>query len=282
MSALAEVLGVHRSSFYQKLKRSCPFPTVSPQKALVTDVDIVRAIRELWNEHPSYTQYGYRRLRALLARRKGWIVNHKRLRRILAISGLGQARIERRRPKPTADRPTNEPTRPNQVWQMDMTKFFLEGFGWVHVMGIIDLFDRMIVGYHISPRARGAEWLATFNDAVQKRFPDGVREALPLILQTDNGCQPTSRAFVKGIRLCDVGLAYTALATPEHNACIERFFRTLKEEEIWPNLYETYEQAVQSIERYIAFYNLERVHSSLGYRTPADYHAAMLATTLAA
>ncbi|NLZ52787.1 MAG: transposase, partial [Thermoanaerobacteraceae bacterium] len=61
-------------------------------------------------------------------------------------------------------------------------------------------------------------------------------------------------------------------ATPEHNAHIERFFRTLKEEELYYNLYETYSEAITSIEAYIDFYNNHRIHSALGYVTPAEYY----------
>jgi putative transposase len=66
-------------------------------------------------------------------------------------------------------------------------------------------------------------------------------------------------------------LKYTGTGIPEHNAYIERFFRTLKEEEIWPNFYETIEEAKDQIEDYIEFYNTERQHSSPGYVSPAEF-----------
>jgi putative transposase len=65
---------------------------------------------------------------------------------------------------------------------------------------------------------------------------------------------------------------YSAYATPEHNAHIKRFFRTLKEEELYYNLYETYSEAITSIEAYIDFYNNNRIHSVLGYLTPVEYY----------
>jgi len=61
-------------------------------------------------------------------------------------------------------------------------------------------------------------------------------------------------------------------ATPEHNAHIKRFFRTLKEEELYYNLYETYSEAITLIEAYIDFYNNNRIHSALGYLTPSEYY----------
>jgi putative transposase len=104
---------------------------------------------------------------------------------------------------------------------------------------------------------------------MNKRFPLGIRETAPsLTLQVDNGCQPTSRSFVNTVKRCSIDLAFTAIATPEHNAIIERFFRTLKEECIWPNLFESFEEAVKEIGDYIQFYNSERIHSALGYLSP--------------
>jgi len=65
---------------------------------------------------------------------------------------------------------------------------------------------------------------------------------------------------------------YSAYATPEHNAHIERFFRTLNEEELYNNLYEIYNEAITLIEAYIDFYNNNRIHSAHGYVTPAEYY----------
>lgn len=84
--------------------------------------------------------------------------------------------------------------------------------------------------------------------------------------------QPTSNKFIKEMAVCDVTLLYSAYTTPEHNAHIGRFIRTLKEEEIYYNLYETYSEAITSIEAYIDFYNNNRIHSALGYLTPAEYY----------
>ena len=139
-------------------------------------------------------------------------------------------------------------------------------------MAIIDRFDRSIIGYEINSRCRAVEWLWAFDNAIKPRFPDGSRDQGGLILQVDNGCQPTSKKFIETVKLCNVDLIYSAYTTPEHNAHIERFLRTLKEEENWYNLYESYSEAVTSIEVYIDFYNNDRIHSALGYLTPAEYY----------
>lgn len=124
---LADVLGIPRLAFYRRSNGADSAVVVERRAPLITDAQVVAAIRELMELNPSYAEYGYRRLRAPLARHRGWRINHEGLCRILTASGLGQARVERRRGQPTADRPTTEPPRPNQLWQMDMTKFIVEG-----------------------------------------------------------------------------------------------------------------------------------------------------------
>lgn len=91
VQVLARVLGVPRSSFYRRSKQPSGPAAGAPVRE-IADRDIVAAIEDLLERDPSYARYGYRRLRALLARHKGWTINHKRLRRILAEAGLGQAR----------------------------------------------------------------------------------------------------------------------------------------------------------------------------------------------
>ena len=185
-------------------------------------------------------------------------------------SGLSQKRFKNRRLVQMKQRPP-KPQKPNQVWEMDMTKTYLNGYGWLYIMAIIDRYDRYIVGYEVSSRARTIEWLSAFDKALKNRFPNGSRDQ-GLILQVDNGCQPTSQRFVNELAACDVALLYSQYATPEHNAHIERFFRTLKEEELYYNLYETYSEAITSIEAYIDFYNHGRIHSAIDYFTPAEFY----------
>jgi len=112
---------------------------------------------------PRYRCFGYRRWRTVL-RQRGLVVNHKRLRRILGQAGLSQKRIPRtqRQREPWVRR---RPDGPNQVWQMDMTRIYLDDGTMVHHMAIIDVYDRQIVGHHESLRCRASEWLAAWDKA---------------------------------------------------------------------------------------------------------------------
>lgn len=222
-------------------------------------------------EEPRRRHFGYRRWRAVLRRKRALVVNHKRLRRLLREMGLSQPRI-RHRGRIQTPRP-NEPMQANTVWQVDMTKVPIAGGGWLHHIAVIDVYTREIVGHYESLRARASEWLEAVNQAILERFPEGSRGG-GLVLQADNGCQPRAKSFLDALRVCGVRPAFIDVAEPKQNAFIERYFRSLKEEEVWPNIYETVEQAKQGIADFVRFYNHEREHSSLNYVPPAHYGRA--------
>lgn len=239
-----------------------------PTTSRPTDDQVKAAMQELLAEEPRRQHFGYRRWCAILKRRRNLVVNHKRMVRLLRELGWTQARIRRGKRLKT-ERPEN-PTAPNQVWAIDMTKFLVSESCWLHCISVIDLFDRMVVGYCVSLRGRAEEWRQALDNALLSRFPDGVR-GHELTLLSDNGCQPTSRTFLDALRTCEITPSFIAIGEPKQNAHIERFFRTLKEEEIWPNIYDTVDEAKRAIADFIHYYNENREHSSLGYMTPAEF-----------
>ncbi len=184
-SAIARTLNVPRSRFYQRkpTRQSVAVNEVS------ADRNVVTAIKRQLELQPRYTFYGYRRWRAVLRQREGLVVNHKRLRRLLRQLGLSQDRLCRVKRNGSRKHVDWKPAEPNRVWQMDMTKVYVDGTGWLHHIAIIDLFDRSIVGHHESFRARAKEWQAAWDNALLNRFPNGPR-GTKLVLQVAGGCQP--------------------------------------------------------------------------------------------
>jgi putative transposase len=163
-----------------------------------------------------------------------------------------------------------ETVRPNQVWQADLTKVWAgPAVGWAYLVSVIDCHTREIVGWDLSARCRTDEALAAVQQAVLERLPAGSRGA-GLTLTTDNGTQFTSARFLE--TLAELGLSHrrTAYHHPEGNSYIERFHRSLKEEEVWVSEYRSLEEARASIQRYIWEYNHDRPHQSLGDRTPKE------------
>jgi len=258
------VLGAPRSRLYPRRGRQESVPVRGADR----DKPLSDAMRAVCERHLTY---GYRRVTAVL-HREGVRVNHKRVNRIMREAGLTRPRIRTQRVGADGRGAAGDAEGPDRVWQMDLTRVWVEALGWVNVVAIIDVWDRSIVGHVIAARARSAEWVAALDRAAMARFPAGIREGgARLRLQVDNGCQPCSRAFVAATRALGIELFYTHVQAPKQNAYIERFFRTLKEEEVWPNIYNTLAEAQRSIDAFITFYNEQRVHSALGYQPPACY-----------
>jgi putative transposase len=167
-----------------------------------------------------------------------------------------------------------EAAEPSQIWQSDMTKIWAgPAVGWAYLVGVIDCCTREIVGWNLSNRCRTEEALAAVEQAVLERLPAGSRQTT-LTLTTDNGTQFTSSRFMETLAQLGITHRRTAYHHPQGNSYIERFHRSLKEEEVWTSEYRNLPEARESIGRYVQEYNQDRPHRGIGNRTP---HEAFLA-----
>jgi len=259
---VCEVLEVNRSTLYRKPSGGRPKAAQAARDAAVLPV-----LQELAGRFPTY---GYRRLKVLVSRQLGCPVNAKRIRRLMQEHDLVTAqRVARARPRPHPRQV--EATAPNQVWQMDFTKF-LVGTTWVWLLVVMDRFSREVVGWTLSLRARATEVCAVLDTALRDRFPQGVR-GQGLKVASDNGSAFLSEHFQEFARLLEVGLLRTRVRYPEGNGRCERLIRTIKEEEVWLNEYATMDEARARLTEFLEFYNADRIHSALGYRSPRQYVA---------
>ena len=226
-------------------------------------------------------RFGYRRIWALL-RRENVVVNKKTVRLVMQDMGLSQPKIWRR-PKRPKRVEKMRPQRPDQGWQIDMTSFPLSDFTPLFLVTIIDCCTRQIVGWTLDRRCRAGEWIAAVRTALESRglMDKDACKALGLVLRSDNGSQPCSKKFVEFLGARGVKGQYTGYDAPDDNAYVERVIRTIKEEEIWPNLWDGLGEARAAIEAYVKYYNEERIHSSLDYQTPNE-KAATFTTRVAA
>ncbi len=253
-TAVAQTLGVARSSLYRQ-----PRPRrVAPPDPLLPELEALCA------RHP---RFGYRRITALL-RRAGWRVNRKRVLRLMRERGLCVPRTRRRRPP---RRGHIEVTGPNQLWQTDLTRVWCGQDGWGYLVCYLDCFTREVVGYRLAPRCRTAEVLQTLWEALSSRFPDGRVEGL--VIGHDNGSQFTSARFFQELAALGIQSRRTGYQKPEQDAYIERFFGSLKDEEVWCDEYLSLAEAQAAIAAWITWYNEGRPHSALGYHSPREYAA---------
>jgi putative transposase len=253
---VAATLAISRSSLYYRKK-----PRGSRANRIY-DEQIVEACGEK-------LAYGYRRVAWWLQRKKGLPVNRKRVLRVMRERGL-LVRSRRLRARRKKEWGRVEAAEPNQIWQTDMTKIWAgPAVGWAYLVCVIDCCTREIVGWNLSHRCRTEDALAAVEQAVLVRLPEGSRTAR-VTLTTDNGTQFTSTRFIETLNRLGITHRRTAYHHPEGNSYIERFHRSLKEEEVWTAEYRSVQEAQESISRWIQEYNHNRPHSGVGNRTPRE------------
>ncbi|MDR6227144.1 putative transposase [Desmospora profundinema] len=231
------------------------------------------AIRTLCGRFPTY---GYRRIRVWLKKEYGYQVNHKRILRLMKEMGLTVCSL-RYQAKRKKRRGSISVQRSNEHLQVDMTKIWCGKDGWGYLFAVIDEYDKEIVDYSFSRFCRTTELLQAVNQALHTRFPDGVY-GQGLTIRSDNGCQMTSRRFVQAMKAAGIRHERMGYNNHDGDAYIERWFRTLKEESVWLQEYDSFAQAQQDLDDFIAFYNHERPHSALRYRSPVGFRQSLTST----
>ena len=261
-ASLAKVcrwFGVPRSSFYYRPKPRRPKRESADNRVLE------RKMRTIIEKHPSY---GYRMIWAVLVVIHNLQVNRKRIYRLYTKNSW-QIRARPKGGRPRARKWSSRTTAPNVRWAIDTTHVFCGRDGWAHLTCIIDCWNREIVGWRLSRRGIAKVAAAALEDGLIKR---GITaDASNLTLRSDNGLVFGARAFAKVVARYRLKQEFITPYTPDQNGMIERFFRTLKEEAVWAYDYPDADEAFTTIANWIDFYNTQRPHSALGYRSPVDY-----------
>jgi len=231
-------------------------------------------IQALKAEHPFW---GYRRIWAHLRFVDGQLINKKRVLRLMRTQGLLVKPNVRLKATRTPPRSKPRPTAPNQWWGIDMTKVLAGPIGWVYIVLVLDWYTKKIIGHYAGLQAKTAHWLTALDTAVQRQFPDGSRDH-GLHLMSDNGCQPTSVAFMKAAATLGITQTFTSYNNPKGNADTERLMRTLKEEFLWLREWTSPLELERALTAWIEWYNTRYLHSALGYRTPCQVEQQHLAS----
>lgn len=252
------------------------------QAVVARNVAIRDRIEALKAEHPFW---GYRRIWAHLRFTEGFVVNRKRILRLMRVHNWLVPTNTRLRAKRTPTRNKPKPHRPNQWWGIDMTKVLVEPEGWLYIVLVLDWYTKKIVGWQAGTRSTASDWLQALEMGLQQQFPNGVREQ-GLYLMSDNGCQPTGKTFMKACRTLEVTQAFTSYNNPKGNADTERLMRTLKEELIWLQEWQSHQALQKGLASWVEQYNTGYHHSTLGYKTPTqferDYQSSHLTQFVAA
>jgi putative transposase len=206
--------------------------------------------------------YGSRRMAVTLG------VNRKRVQRLMRILG-----IEALYPKPHLSRPASGHEiypyllrgvpieRPNQVWSTDITYLPIRG-GFLYLVAVMDWFSRFVLSWEISSTMESGFCLSALDDA----FGFGQ----PEIWNSDQGSQFTAADFLAPLKKRGISISMDGRGRALDNVFIERLWRSLKYELIYPGDFQNGHDLFPALEQYFHFYNHQRPHQALGYRTPAD------------
>ena len=250
----AELLRVTLSSWY-----------LQPKLVGDEEVTLMNEIRDLYSRYPFK---GYRRITWDL-KDLGYNINHKRVYRLMGKMGLQavypKKNLSQRHPQhkiyPYLLK-DNPPQKPHDAWCVDITYIKIAG-GFVYLTALIDVVSRFVVGYHLSPSLDTDSCLR----ALERAIFQGYR---PVILNTDQGCQFTSQEWLYNMALLGIRVSMDGKGRCLDNIPIERFWRTVKYEEVYLKTYESVQEARESLEKYISWYNNDRRHSGLNYSRPYE------------
>jgi putative transposase len=219
--------------------------------------------------------FGARKMAAWL-KGHGHTVNRKRARRLMSLMGL---KAIYRRPRTSRTAPGNKIypyllggmaiNRPNQVWAADIT-YIPMARGFLYLVAIIDWYSRYVLAWRLSNTLEA--------DFCVEALREALRKGKPEIFNTDQGSQFTGEAFTKILEQHDIKISMDGKGSYNDNLFIERLWRSVKYEEVYLKAYQDGREARNSLSNYFCFYNAERPHQSLEYRTPAEVYAWPMAS----
>lgn len=249
------MLGLNRSSLYYQ-----------PSAETAENLRLMRLIDERYTACPFY---GSRRLTAWLLRR-GEAVNRKRVQRLMRWMGL-----EAIYPKPRLSMARRghrvypyllrgvRIERPDQVWSTDITYIPMKA-GFMYLAAILDWYSRYVLSWRLSNTLDGSFCLDMLEEALGR--------GQPAVFNSDQGVQFTAEAWTGRLLSAGVAVSMDGRGRCLDNVFVERLWRTVKYEDVYPKGYETVPELEAGLGRYFLFYNEERLHQSLDYRTPASVY----------
>ena len=259
VSRQCDLLGLGRSSLYYR-----------PDRDESYNEHLMQLIDEQYTKTPFY---GVPRMTVSL-RRKGHLVNPKRIRRLMRKMGLEAIYPRSKRDLSLPDKAHKkypyllkglEIVRPDQVWATDITYIRMYR-GWVYLTAIMDWFSRYVIAWELSLTLEADFCVTALERALATDCPE--------IFNSDQGSQFTSETFTGVLAEAGIAISMDGVGRAFDNIFVERLWRTVKYEDVYLHDYETPAEVQLGLGRYFEFYNNERPHQSLDYRTPAEVYRA--------
>lgn len=257
LSVQCALLGLSRSSYYYEASEESPL-----------NIELMHLMDEYFTDYPCY---GVLRMTYWL-RRKGYTVNPKRIRRLLRKMGI-EAVYPKKNLSKSHPGHRKYPyllrglsiEQSNQVWSTDITYIRLQG-GFAYLVAVIDWFSRYVLSWELSNSLDTSFCIKALDEA--------LNQGTPQIFNTDQGVQFTSEEFTGKLLDHQIQISMDGRGRALDNIFIERLWRSVKYEDVYPKGYENMIEAYQGLKSYFDFYNNERIHQSLDYRTPSEVYYA--------
>ncbi len=256
LSAQAELLSLSRASLYYQ-----------PRAPSAQELAIKHRIDEIYTAHP---YYGSRRISVVL--RPEFIVNRKAVQRHMQQMGivgiapspnLSQRRLHHQiYPYLLRD---FTPQQPNDAWGIDLTYIRLRA-GWMYLVAVLDLYSRFVISWELDQTLEMPFVLCAVDGA--------LRQAKPRIWNSDQGSHFTSPQYLQRLTAAEVQISMDGKGRALDNIFVERLWRSVKYENVYLHDYGSPREARHGLAAYLDFYNHERPHQSLAYRTPAEVYYA--------
>jgi len=251
-----DVLSIHRSGLYY-----------APQGEKQENLEIMRIMDEHYLKHPTE---GVIRIQDFLIS-LGFVVNHKRVRRLLRLMGLMAIYPKRNLSKLGMKKYIHpyllkglDIDHPNQVWAIDITYIPMKK-GFLYLTAIIDLYSRYVVGWGISNTLEAEASLSVMKQAVKEH-------GKPEIINSDQGSQFTCEAWVEYLKSEDIQISMDGKGRAIDNIFIERFWRSLKYDYVYLNPASDGVELYQGLKEYIHYYNHKLHHQGIDRRIPAELY----------
>lgn len=272
VALMCQLLGVSRSGYYASVDRP-----VSPRAERTQK--IYQSVRQVFDEN--HAIYGSAKIAQALAEREDLeSACRNTVARAMQKLGLKSRVSQGFTPTTTKTDPTKRPaanlldrdftaTRPNQKWVTDIT-YLPTAAGWVYLAAVLDLFSRKVVGWAMSDSLSTPLVSEALRQAIESRRPQRGE----LLHHSDRGSQYTSDEYQRTLKTLGIECSMSRTGNCYDNAVAERFFWSLKEEWTRHEEFADLESARRSVFKYIEmFYNRQRLHQTLGYKTPEQFEA---------
>ena len=264
--ALCEALCVSRGTFYNHIFRRKEVTAYDKRRA-----EMKEHIKAVFDENRQ--RFGANKIAAVLSE-QGIRISPQYAAELMRELGLQSVTLYSKRDYQKQERLAKKQNllqrqfrveAPNCVWVSDVTCFKIN-HKYLYVCAILDLFSRKVIAHRVSPKNSTYLVTSTFRQAFQSR-----NAPQSLIFHSDQGAQYTSKAFRKLLRMNKVVQSFSKSGQPHDNAVMESFFASMKREEIYRTQYKSEQQFIKSVTSYIEFYNTQRPHSTLNYKTPDQF-----------